>query len=294
MSDALLFASPVSGRRSRARPLVRFLKRNPLAVLGFLLLIVLVAASLLAPWIAPYSPTKINVLDKFQSPSWSHLFGTDFFGRDVFSRILYGGRNTLAVGGIVIGIAFAIGVPIGLISGVAGGHLDNLLMRIVDAWLSFPALVLAIALASILGASLRNAMIAVTITIIPQFARVARAEALRIRSMPYIEAARSTGIGEGRLIGRYVLPNCLGTLIVQATLNLGSAILATASLGFLGLGAQAPTPEWGADVAANTTYLRDAPWTALAPGFAIMLTVLACNLIGDAIVDWLNPRTRKQ
>jgi peptide/nickel transport system permease protein len=193
----------------------------------------------------------------------------------------------------VIGAAFVVGVPLGLLSGVAGGWVDNVLMRLVDAWLSFPTLVLAIALASALGPSLRNAMLAVTLTVIPQFARLARGQALSVGAMPYIEAARATGVGPARLTWRYVTPNSIGPLIVQATLSLGSAILATASLGFLGLGAQTPTSEWGADVAANTPYLREAPWVALAPGIAIMLTVLACNLVGDAIVDWLNPRTRK-
>lgn len=281
--------TPVPGSRAA----LFFLRRNPLAVLGIVVLAILIAASALAPWLALYSPIEVDVVNKLQPPSAAHWFGTDHLGRDIYSRILFGGRNTLMVAAIVIGVAFAIGVPFGLIAGITGGQVDNLMMRLVDAWLAFPALVLAIALASILGASLRNATIAVTLTVIPQFARVARAEALRIRAMPYIEAARAAGVGERRLIGRYLLPNSLGTLIVQATLNLGSAILATASLGFLGLGAQTPTPEWGVDVAANTTYLRDASWPALVPGLAIMVTVLACNLVGDAIVDWLNPRTRK-
>jgi peptide/nickel transport system permease protein len=281
-------------RPLRRTPVVRFLFANPLAIAGLIILVVLAVGSLIAPWIAPANPYAVDVLAKLQPPSAEHWFGTDFFGRDIFSRILYGGRNTLSIALLVVGIAFAIGVPIGLISGAAGGWVDQVLMRIVDAWLSFPSLVLAIALASILGANLRNAMIAVTITVIPQFARVARGEALRVRSMQYVEAARSTGVSTPRLIVRYIFLNCLGALVVQATLNLGSAILATASLGFLGLGAQTPTAEWGADVAANTAYLRDSPWASLAPGLAIMLTVLACNLVGDAIVDWLNPRLRKR
>ncbi len=294
LRGASLGESGTQRRPLRRTPVVRFLFANPLAIAGLIILVVLAAGSLLAPWVAPANPYAVDVLAKLQPPSAEHWFGTDFFGRDIFSRILYGGRNTLSIALLVVGIAFAVGVPIGLISGAAGGWVDQVLMRFVDAWLSFPSLVLAIALASILGANLRNAMIAVTITVIPQFARVARGEALRVRSMQYVEAARSTGVSTLRLIGRYIFPNCLGALVVQATLNLGSAILATASLGFLGLGAQTPTAEWGADVAANTAYLRDSPWASLAPGLAIMLTVLACNLVGDAIVDWLNPRLRKR
>jgi peptide/nickel transport system permease protein len=261
--------------------------------LGLILILLIVLSSVLAPLLTPYDPIAIEIRNKLASPSLAHPLGTDFFGRDVLSRILYGGRYTLSIGVLVIALAFMIGVPLGIFSGFVGGRVDATLMRLMDAMLSFPALVLAIALAAVLGPSLRNAMLAVAITFIPQFARVSRGQALNVRALPYIEAARSVGLKSQRLLWRYVLPNSLGPLLVQASLSLGSAILVTASLGFLGLGAQPPLPEWGADVAANTQYVRESPWVTIFPGLAILLTVLAFNLVGDALVDWLNPRTRK-
>ncbi len=287
-------AIPLPPVRTRRRALVRFVQRNPLATAGAVVLLLMVLGSVFAAQLSPYNPTAINVRAKLAPPSAAHLFGTDFFGRDLLSRILYGGRNTLAIAALVIAFSFALGVPLGLVSGFVGRWVDTVIMRLVDAWLAFPTLVLAIALAAALGPGLRNAMLAIGITFIPQFARVARGQALSIRSLPYIEAARATGVSQGGMLWRYVLPNSLGPLIVQATLNLGSAILQTASLGFLGLGTQPPLSEWGADVAANTAYLREAPWAAIAPGLAILIAVLACNIVGDAVVDWLNPRLRQR
>lgn len=282
--------------RSRATPrapLLAFLQRNPLALIGMAVLAMILVSSLLAPWLTPYSPVGLNIVHKLEPPSLAHPMGTDFFGRDLLSRILYGGRSTLAIGLLVVAIAFFIGVPLGILAGYRRDHLDTVLMRVVDAWLSFPTLVLAIALAAALGPSLQNAMLAVAITMIPQFIRLARAQALSLREVPYIEAAGALGARDARVLFRHILPNTLGPLVVQASLNLGSAILQTASLGFLGLGAQAPLPEWGADVAANTQFLRESPWVALAPGVAILVTVIAVNLVGDALVDWLNPRSRR-
>jgi peptide/nickel transport system permease protein len=270
-----------------------FLAGNPLALTGLILFLLMVLGSALAPLLTPYSPVEIEITNKLAPPSLDHPLGTDFFGRDVLSRILYGGRSTLSIGLLVIALAFAGGVPLGIVSGFVGGRVDVVLMRIVDALLSFPALVLAISLAAALGPSLRNAMLAIAITFVPQFARVARGQALNVRAMLYIEAAQAVGASRLLVMWRYVLPNSLGPLLVQASLNLGSAILQTASLGFLGLGAQPPLPEWGADVAANTQFLRESPWVAMSPGLAILLTVLAINLLGDALVDWLNPRTRR-
>ena len=272
----------------------RFLRNNPLALAGLVLLTVIVLAGLLAPILTPYAPDVIDIRNQLDPPSFNHLLGTDFFGRDVLSRILFGGRNTLSIGFLVIALAFVLGVPLGMISGFSGGRVDAVLMRVVDALLAFPALVLAISLAAALGPGLRNAMLAIAITFTPQFARVARGQALNVRSMPYVEAARAVGVPDRRLIWRYLLPNSIGPLLVLGSLSLGSAVLQTASLGFLGLGAQPPTAEWGADIAANTQYLRESPWVAMAPGLAILLTVLAINLLGDALVDWLNPRTRRR
>jgi peptide/nickel transport system permease protein len=275
-------------------PLLHFLRKNSLATLGGLVLIAIILAVILGPTVSPYGPTKLDVLNKLQGPSWTHWLGTDSLGRDVLTRVLHGGRFTLAIGIGVVSIAFAIGVFFGTLAGFVGGAVDMVIMRVVDAMLSFPALVLAIALAAAFGPSLNNAMLAVAITLAPQFARVARSQALSISVKPYVEAAVSLGLPTRRILWRYVFANGLGPLLVQASLSLGSAILQTASLGFLGLGAQPPLAEWGADVSSNLQYLRESPWVALSPGMAILLTVLCFNLIGDSLADWFNPRRRNE
>ncbi len=271
-----------------------FLRKNTLAMAGSLILIVLILVIVFGPMVTPYSPTKLEVLHKLAAPSFSHWLGTDAFGRDVFTRIMHGGRATLAIGVGVVAIAFVVGVTFGMLAGFAGGWTDSVIMRIVDAILAFPALVLAIALAAAFGPSLENAMLAVAITLAPQFARVARSQALSISVKPYVEAAVSLGLPTPRVLFRYVFLNGLGPLLVQSTLALGSAILQTASLGFLGLGAQPPMAEWGADVSANLQFVRGAAWVALAPGMAILLAVLSFNLIGDSLADWFNPRRRSE
>ncbi|MFS2154975.1 ABC transporter permease [Rhizobium sp. Rhizsp42] len=271
-----------------------FLRKNTLAMAGSLILLALVLVIVFGPMITPYSPTKLDVLHKLAAPSFSHWLGTDAFGRDVFTRIMHGGRATLAIGVGVVAIAFVVGVSFGMLAGFAGGWTDSVIMRIVDAILAFPALVLAIALAAAFGPSLENAMLAVAITLAPQFARVARSQALSISVKPYVEAAISLGLPTPRVLFRYVFLNGLGPLLVQSTLALGSAILQTASLGFLGLGAQPPMAEWGADVSANLQFVRGAAWVALAPGMAILLAVLSFNLIGDSLADWFNPRRRSE
>lgn len=276
------------------REVLLFLRSNTLAVVGLLILLMLILAITIGPWITPYTPTKLDILHKLEGPTFAHWLGTDAFGRDVLTRIMYGGRATLTIGVGVVVIAFVIGVFFGMLAGFAGGWLDSIIMRIVDAILAFPALVLAIALAAAFGPSLQNAMLAVAITLAPQFARVARSQALSVSVKPYVEAAVSLGLPSHRILFRYVFVNGLGPLLVQSTLALGSAILQTASLGFLGLGAQPPMAEWGADVSANLQYVRSAAWVALAPGMAILLAVLSFNLIGDSLADWFNPRRRSE
>ena len=273
---------------------IYFLKKNVLVVASGSFLLLLLLAVILAPLLVSYTPIELNITEKLATPGWDHLLGTDYFGRDVLSRILYGGRFTLAIGIGVVSIAFVVGVTFGTIAGYFGGIVDTVIMRFVDALLSFPALVLAIALAAALGPSLTNAMLAVAITLSPQFARVARSQALSIVVKPYVEAAVCIGVSTPSILSNYILRNGLGPLLVQASLSLGSAILQTASLGFLGLGAQPPLPEWGADVSLNLQFIRESPWVTLAPGVAILLTVLSFNLIGDALVDWFNPRNRKK
>lgn len=275
------------------KDLIQFLRRNTLAMVGAGILGALLLAVLVGPRLVQ-SPTAIDMGAKLLPPGPGHWLGTDSFGRDMLSRLVHGGRYTLAIGILVVGIAFVIGVFFGVIAGFTGGWLDTVIMRIVDAMLSFPALVLAIALAAAFGPSLENAMLAVAITMAPQFARVARSQALAVSSRLYVDAAHALGLPQRRILLRYVLVNAIGPLLVQASLNVGSAILQTASLGFLGLGAQPPLPEWGADVSANLAFARSSPWTALGPGFAILLAVLSFNLIGDALADWFNPRRRSQ
>lgn len=269
-----------------------FLRGNRLAVAGALMLGLIVLA-IAAPelWLG-YSPDTLSVGQRFVAPDASHWLGTDLFGRDVLSRLLYGGRYTLAVGCMVVALAFTVGAGYGTVAGYCGGWTDALMMRVVDALLSFPSLVLAIVLAACLGPSLVNAMLAVAISLAPGFARVARGQALSISARPYVDAAVSMGLPHSRILWHYVVRNGVGPLLVQASLAVGSAILQTASLGYLGLGAQAPQAEWGADLAANLQYLDRSPWIALAPGLAILFTVLAFNLIGDALASWLNPKTR--
>nr|WP_245363749.1 ABC transporter permease [Neorhizobium galegae] len=270
------------------------MRRNTLAVVGLVILVALIGLITIGPPVSPYAPTKLDILHKLEAPTFAHWLGTDAFGRDVLTRIMYGGRATLTIGVGVVAIAFVIGVFFGMLAGFAGGWLDSIIMRIVDAILAFPALVLAIALAAAFGPSLQNAMLAVAVTLAPQFARVARSQALSISVKPYVEAAISLGLPTHRILLRYIFVNGLGPLLVQSTLALGSAILQTASLGFLGLGAQPPLAEWGADVSANLQFVRSAAWVALAPGMAILLAVLSFNLIGDSLADWFNPRRRNE
>ncbi|WP_277964819.1 ABC transporter permease [Pseudomonas sp. RIT-To-2] len=272
--------------------LVYFARTNRLAVAGALMLLaILVGIAVVPLWLA-YGPNTLAVSERFVAPDARHWLGTDLFGRDVLSRLLYGGRYTLAVGCAVVALAFTVGATFGTLSGYCGGWVDALMMRLVDALLSFPSLVLAIALAACLGPSLVNAMLAVAISLAPGFARVARGQALSISARPYVDAAISMGLPHPHILWHYVVRNGLGPLLVQASLAVGSAILQTASLGYLGLGAQAPQAEWGADLAANLQYLDRSPWIALAPGLAILATVLAFNLIGDALASWSNPKTR--
>jgi peptide/nickel transport system permease protein len=269
-----------------------FLRTNRLAALGLALLAAILVCVIAGPLFYEVSPTRLNILKRLAPPGPDFWLGTDALGRDVFARVLHGGRVTLVVGCGVVALAFVTGATIGMISGFAGGWIDVVVMRLADAMLSFPSLVLAIALAAAFGPSLENAMLAVAITLMPQFARVARAQAVSVSARPYVEAAVTLGLTRRRILLRYVFANGVGPLFVQATLALGAAILQTASLGFLGLGAQPPAAEWGADVSINLDFVRSAPWVALAPGAGILLAVMAFNLIGDGLAEWLDPRRR--
>ena len=273
---------------------LHLLKQSPLALVGIAVVLVLVLVAIFAPLIAPYDPYDLDLPDKLAPPNKYHLFGTDDFGRDIFSRIVYGSRISIKIGILAVGIAFCIGVPLGVVAGYFGGWVDELIMRIMDMMLAFPALVLAMALCAALGYGLTNAMIAIGIVYIPYYARLVRGQALSVRENPYVEAAHSIGASRSRIVFRHVLPNCLSPLVVQATLSLGDAILTAAALSFIGVGAQVPEAEWGAMITLGRGYIVSGEWwLATFPGIAILVTVLGFNLFGDGLRDTLDPRLRR-
>lgn len=285
-------ATAHAGGSSYRRRIVRRLVRNRGAVAGLLILAVLVVLALLAPAIVPFDPIKIDPMRARYSPGLPYLFGTDQYGRDVFSRTLMGSRISLVIGFVAVGIASVIGVAVGLVSGYYGGWTDTLLMRIVDIMLAFPNILLALAIVSILGPNLTNLMVAVGIAAIPGYARLTRASVLSAREELYVDAARVTGVPNRMILVRHILPNVFAPLIVTATLGVGTAILSAAALSFLGLGSQPPTPEWGRMLSEGRQYLRDQWWIATFPGLAIMVTVLAMNMLGDGLRDALDPRLK--
>lgn len=270
----------------------RRLKRHRTAMLGGLVFAVLVLVALLAPWISPYPPNETNYGAALQGPSPAHLLGTDELGRDILSRIIFGARVSLRVGIIAVGIALTVGLLLGAVAGYYGGRLDDFIMRVMDVLLAFPGVLLAIAIMAVLGPGIRNAMIAIGIVSIPQYARIVRGSVLSAKENEYVEAARALGTSTPRLLGRHVLPNILAPLIVRATLGTSEAILEAAALGFLGLGVQPPTAEWGAMLSGGRNYLYNAPHIVTFPGIAITITVLAMNLFGDGLRDALDPRLK--
>jgi peptide/nickel transport system permease protein len=264
--------------------------RNRLALLGLLLVAALVLVAVLAPWIAPYPPTIGELADRLQPPSAAHWLGTDDQGRDILSRLLHGSRITLFVVVLVAVLAAPIGLLVGTAAGYAGGWLDAVLMRITDILLAFPRLILALAFVAALGPGIENAVIAIAITSWPPYARIARAETLTLRQADYIHAVRLLGAGPARIVLRHVMPMCVPSVIVRVTLDMAGIILTAAGLGFLGLGAQPPMPEWGAMIAAGRAYVLDQWWVAAAPGAAIFIVSLAFNLLGDGLRDALDPK----
>jgi len=266
--------------------------RNRLALIGLWVVLTITAAAILAPWLVHASPIKPDFGSVLAPPSFAHPMGTDDLGRDEFSRVIFGARIALLAGVISVSIAVVIGLPVGLLSGFYGGRVDDVVMRLTDALLSFPFLVLALALVAILGAGVEKAMIAIGLVFTPRFIRLARAQTLGEREQPYVEAARAMGAGDGRILWSHLLPNSLSPLLVQASLDMAGAITAEATLSFLGLGTQPPTPAWGSMLNLAQPYLSTAPWTAIFPGLAIFLTVLALNLLGDGLREALDPRLR--
>ena len=285
--------APANSRAdSPGRRALRRFFRHRLAVLGLVVVLVFVLAALLAPWIAPYDPVATSWSRIRRAPSALHWFGTDENGRDVFSRVLWGARASLMAGGLSVTAALLLGVPFGLLAGLAGGWVDTIISRITDAMLSVPFLILAIALAAFLGPALENAMLAIAISASPIFVRLARGMAMEAKATEWVEAARSLGNPPWRIAVLHVLPNIVPPLLVQATLSIAEAIIAEASLSFLGLGQQPPNPSWGSMLNAAQRFLTQAPWMAIYPGLAIFLVVLAFNLLGDGLRDALDPRAR--
>lgn len=284
---------PARGAQSQWAIVLRQLRRNRGALVGLAIMILMVFMAVAAPWIAPYDPLEQVIQDALKPPSAEHWFGADDVGRDILSRIMYGAQISLRVGLISVTIAGTIGTLLGIMAGFYGGWLDTIIMRFIDILLAFPGLLLALTVIAILGPGLFNVMIAVGIGGIPSYTRVARGTTLSVRERDYVMSARVAGCNDGRIMFRYILPNVLPPLIVLATIGVAGAILTASGLSFLGLGAQPPTPEWGAMLTNGRTYLRQAWWFAAFPGLAIMITVLAINMFGDGLRDALDPRLRR-
>ena len=283
-----------SAASSLTRDALRRLWRNPGAIVGTIVLTVMILLAIFAPLIAPYDPIAQDSTAIRAAPSAKHLFGADTFGRDIFSRVLYGGRMSLPVGFVAVGITAIVGVVLGLIAGYYGGRIDTFVMRGVDLMLAFPGILLAMALVAILGTSLFNLMLAVGIAAIPEYTRVVRGSVLSARETEYITAARVSGAYDRTILLRHILPNVLPPVIVLATLGIAGAIILGSTLSFLGLGIKPPTPEWGNMLSDGRSMIRHQWWVSFFPGLAIMLTVLAINLLGDGLRDALDPRLRNR
>lgn len=268
------------------------LKRNKTAIFGLALLILVILGAILAGVIAPEGYDAQNLRNRFMAPSSSHIFGTDQYGRDIFARVLYGARISLRVGFSAVILSVTVGTVIGAYAAYYGKHIDNILMRFIDIWMSIPSILLAISVMAALGSSINNLVIAIAISAIPGHARIVRSAVLSVKNQEFIEAAISNGASDFRIISLYVLPNCLAPIIVQATMSVAKAILSASSLSFIGLGVQQPIPEWGAMLSVGRTYIRDYPWIITFPGLAIMATIYGINLFGDGLRDALDPRLK--
>ena len=272
---------------------VRRIRRNTLSIVGLGIVGGLVLIALIFPVIIPRSQAEFTHLDNmFLSPSLAHPFGTDEMGRDLLLRTLWGTSISLEIGILVVATAMSIGVPLGAVAGFFGGRIDDVIMRLTDLFLAFPSILLALAVAAALGPSITNAMVAIAITWWPWYTRIVRGMTLSLKEEKFVEAARSLGASKARLIFKHILPNCITPVIVNGTLDIGYAILATAALGFLGVGAQPPLPEWGLMVSTGRIYMPTRWWLSTFPGLAILVTVLGFNLVGDAIRDVMDPRLR--
>lgn len=277
------------------KPALILVRRSPLTITGFALVLGFVILGIIGPYITPYDPMEIDITGtkKLLQPSWEHLFGTDEYGRDLFSRVLYGARVSLIAAISVMAIAIPVGILLGLVAGYYGGAVDEVIMRITDIFLSFPGLILAIALSATLGPGLTSAVIALSAVWWPPYVRVVRAQVLVVKEMPFVEAAKAIGVKTRKILFRHILPNVVTPILVLITFDFGSVILATSALSFIGLGAQPPTPEWGRLVADGRRWFPSKWWYSFFPGLAILVTVLGFNLLGDGLRDILDPRYRR-
>lgn len=272
------------------------LNRNILTRLALIVVVAFVLLAIISPWIIPY-PTHVatgnDPANALTAPCAEHWFGTDELGRDIFSRVVYGTRISMSTALIAVAIALVVGVLLGAIAGAAGGFIDELIMRITDIFLSFPSLLLAMAISTFLGPSLNNAMLAIAVSWWPWYTRIVRGQAISIRERQFVRAARAMGTPGYKIVLKHIIPNTIAPVIVQASMDIGGVILTIASLSFLGLGAQAPTPEWGLMISTSRTYFQNAWWYSIFPGLAIFIVVLAFNLLGDGLREILDPKTRK-
>ena len=280
-------------RLKRFKEIWQRLSKNKLAILGLIIIIVMILIAFFADFIAPYGYDEQDLTMAFQGPGNGHLFGTDEFGRDIFSRVVYGTRISLLIGFVAVAIAVVIGVLLGAISGYYGDKVDNIIMRLMDILLSIPQILLAIAIVAALGNGLFNLMLAVGLSSIPHYARIIRASVLSIKDQEFIEAAKAAGSSDLRIIFKHIIPNCLAPIIVQATLGVALAILTAAGLSFIGLGIAPPTPEWGSMLSSGRNYIRDDSYMTMFPGLAIVVTIFALNVLGDGLRDALDPKLKK-
>jgi len=279
-------------KQSQAYEVWRQLKKNKLAVISLFVIIAIILVAILAPVLAPYDYTEQNPRRANEAPSSEHLLGTDKLGRDILSRLIYGARNSLLMGFSAIFIGAIFGITIGAISGYFGGWTDNIIMRLLDIYQAVPMLLLCITLAAILGPSLKNAIIALGVGMVPGYARMMRASVMTVRDKEYVESAKSKNCSTVRIIAKHIVPNAIGPMIVQITMGVGACILSGAGLSFIGLGVQDPAAEWGAMISAARATIRQYPTQCLYPGLCVMVSVLACNLLGDGLRDALDPRLR--
>ena len=290
------FMQTLKPRIKSFRESLYLLARNKLSLLALIILILLALSAIFAPSIIPYPEDLADAAHteiKLSPPSAEHLMGTDELGRDIFSRVVYGARVSLSAALSAVGLALLIGIPLGAIAGSFGGWVDNLIMRITDVFLSFPPLLLAIAMVAVMGSNLRNAILAISMSWWPWYTRLIRGQAISVKERKFVQAAETIGTSRAKIIFKHIIPNCISPVIVQASMDIGGVILTVASQSFLGLGAQLPTPEWGLMISMGRRFFPDSWWYCIFPGIAIFITVLCFNLLGDAIREILDPKTRK-